>query len=221
VRFVDDYWLALVPASCKPAAPPKLVLLNTDQTMMDNPTLVKTAFYFDLHEHSDEGGMRLHSDQGGYKPSPEESSLAPFYRVTSQRMLAVGLTRYNLVFVVKIDVLLRLARERGGTELQWGQWKSHAVGIQHGGYGIIWVSGPQFFYIYRIIGEGIWLEVHDFSPRAYARHVETITDQDGVARQMVRQPGVKKLCLPRMGAQFVGGGHDSIAILKVNTLPVP
>jgi len=190
---------------------------------MDNPTLAQTTFYLNVQEHSDQGLIYLHLDQGGYKPSPEERSFAPFFQASSQPVLVVSLSWCNIVFVVKTDALLRLARERRGTELQWEQWKSHAVEVQLGGRGAaVWVSGPRFFCVYRA-GGGIWLEVHDFSPRASARHMRTTTGQDGAVRQMARKPTMRKLCLPpnTRGLRFPGGGHDSIAFPMVNALPAP
>ena len=192
VKFVDDRWLALVHTSRTPGIPPSLVLLNTDQTMTDDPTLAQTTFHFDP-DHSGANVVQLNLDEGGHEPSLEESSFAPFYQAASQRMLAIDLRRCNLVFVVKIDALLRLAEEWGGTDLQWGQWKVHTVEVQLGDRpGVaVWISGPRLFCTYRT--DGIWQEVYDFSPRASARRMETTTDRDGVVRQLVRQPNMQKL----------------------------
>ena len=167
-----------------PDMPPSLVLLNTDQTTIGDPTLAQTTFHFDSDEHSEVKWMYLILDQGGHGPSPEESLLAPFYQAASRRVLAVWLHRPYRVFVMKTEILLRLAQERGGTDLPWGQWKVHTV--QFGGGMPDWVSGPRLFSTRTVVEhEDTWLEVYDLSPRASKRYVEQTTDRDGIVRQVV------------------------------------
>jgi len=185
--------------------------------------MTQTTFHFD---HLDVDAVRLQLDQGGYKPSPEEASLAPFYQDASQRVLAVEFYSYESAFVMKTEALLKLARERGGADLEWEQWNAHAVEVQTRGGIVLWVSGPRVFYICRTgqaNGE-TWMNVHDFSPRESARCVETVTNsRDGrFLRRVGWPPSVeKRLPWHAPTIQFSDGGHDSIILLLVNDLRSP
>jgi len=210
------------------------VLLNTDQTTRNDPTPAQTTFHFTPCGYLDADAI-LYLDQGGHKPSPEESSLAPFHQAASQRTLAIELIHYNHVLVVRTDILLQLARERGGTVLSWGEWKAHTVEVRLGGGSVGWVSGPRLFCMYwppleseevRLESEEVWLEseevrlgVCDLSPQRSKRDMERTTDGDGVVRQVVR-PRMQEHCLPwdARTIHFSNGGHDSIAFVTVNAL---
>ena len=195
------------------------MLLNTEQKIADDSTLAQTTFHFDLDEYWDADEIKLHLDRGGHKPSPEEGLLAPFYQDASQRLVAVELEEYNSLFVMKTEVLLGLARERGGTGLEWEQWKAHAVKVQQHGerYADPWVSGPRLFCVCwpKQFGGEMWLDMYDFSVRASARHMKTVTDRDERFPR-VMQPSVPKHHLPRH-TLCSGAGHDGIVILMVNT----
>jgi len=200
------------------------VLFNTEPTPID-PTLAQTTFHFDPREHSDVNEIRLQLDQGGYKPSPEEASLAPFYQDASQRVLAVEFYMNESAFVMKAEALLKLARERGGADLEWKQWNAHAVEVQTRGGIVLWVSGPRVFYICRTgqaNGE-TWMNVHDFSPREFARCVETITNSRDwrLLPRVGWPPGVEKHHLRASAIRFSDSGHDSIVLLLVNVLRSP
>jgi len=162
----------------------------------------------------------LHLNQGGYKPSSEEALLAPFYQDASQRLLAVQFYPYRFSFVVKAETLLKLAREQSGANLAWEEWNAHAVKIQTRGSMDLRVSGPRVFYICCTRGEGggTWMNVHDFSPREFARCVEPVTDgRDGKFPRVGWQPSVEKHRLPwhAPAIEFMDGGHDSIVVLMV------
>lgn len=203
---------------------PRLVLLNTEQTTTDSATPVQTTFHFDPQEHIDLEVMHLHLDLGAYKPSPEEDLLAPFYPDASERVLAVELYEYDFIFVMKTEVLLRLAQERGGADLQWGQWKTHAVRVQPGGRPALWVSGPRLFCTYwaGLGGGKTWMDVYDFSVQASARDAGIRVGGDGRVQGDVQWPSVQR-CLPWGGSavHFSNGGHDSIAFLMVNNPRFP
>ena len=159
--------------------------------------------------------MYLHLDEGGHEPSLEESLLAPFYQAASHRVLAIELRSHNYTFVVKTETLLRLAQERRGTSLSWGQWKAHTVEL--GDSRPDWVSGTQLFST-RIVTQNkdTWLEVYDFSPRASETCV--MTDRGGIIRQVVR-PCMREHYLPWNSSRiyFSNGSYDSIAVIMVNT----
>ena len=190
--------------------PPSLVLLNTGQTMIDDPTLARTTFHSDS-EYSGVDTMVLYLDEGGHKPSPEESSFAPFYQAASQRVLTIGLRWPYHVFVMKTEVLLRLAQERGGTDLPWGKWKAHTVEV---GSLPIWISGPRLFST-NINDECVWLKVCDFSPRVSKMYA--ITNGDGIVRQVVR-PCRREHYLPWNSSSiyYPNGGHESVSLIMVN-----
>ena len=194
---------------------PSLVLLNTDQTVVGDPTLARTTFHLDSDEHSEVNKIYLHLDEGGHEPSPEESSLAPFYQALSHRVFAIELCSPYYTFVMKTETLLRLAQERRGANLPWGQWKAHTVELDSA---LDWVSGTQLF-LTRIVpqNEDTWLEVYDFSPRASKMYV--ITNRGGIVRQVV-QPCMREHYLPWNSStiDISNGGHDSIAVITVNAL---
>jgi len=209
-------------ASCGPAAAPRrLVLINTEQTLIDHSTLTQTTFHFDPHEHSDVTTIRLHLDRGGQKPSVEEALFAPFYQDSSKRVLAVELHSYGSTFVVKAEVLFKLARERGGADLEWEEWKAHMAEIQTRDATILWVSGPRVLCICLTGGPNwrSWMDVHDFSSRELARCMETVTDSKGGRLLRVRRPqSVVRYRLPwdTPAIQFLDGCHDSTALVIVN-----
>ena len=192
---------------------PSLVLLNTDQAVVGDPTRARTIFGLGS-EHSKVDRMNLYLDGGGYEPSPEESSLAPFYQAASRRVFAIELCSHNSTFVMKTETLLRLAQERRGRDLSWEQWKAHTVKL--GDSRPEWVSGAQMFST-RIVpqNEDTWLEVYDFSPRASKTCV--VTGRGGIIRQVVR-PCMREHYLPWSSStiNFLNGGHDSIAAVTVN-----
>ena len=198
------------------------MLFNTEQTPIDHPRLAQTTFHFDPREHFDVDAIRLQLDQGGYEPSPEEASLAPFYQDASQRVLVVEFYSYESAFVIKAEALLKLAREQEGASLEWEQWNAHVVEIQTRDGIVLWVSGPRVFCICRTgeANEETWMNVHDFSPREFARCVETVTNSgDGMSLHWVGwPPSVEKHRLPwhAPAIQFSDGGHDSIVLLLVN-----
>ena len=189
--------------------PPSLVLLNTNQATTDDSKLAQTTFYFDSDE---DPRLYLNLDEGGHEPSPEENSLAPFYHAASHRVLAIRFSRLRRVFAVKTEVILRLAQEREGTDLPWGQWKAHTVEL--GGSVPNWVSGPRLFSA-GVVPRG--LEVHDFSPRVSKRYTEHMTDADGIIRQVV-QPCMRVHYLPwnSPAIYFSNGSYNSIVFIMVN-----
>ena len=184
----------------------------------DDPKLAQTTFWLDTDEDRHVGPSYLHLDEGGHEPTPEEDSLAPFYQDPSQRTLAVEFPRGRSVFVMKTEVLLELARERGGTELGWWQWKAHVVEFPVDNTEFLWVSGPRLFCIQRDHW-GPWLDVYDFSPRASALHIEeAVNDEGEIVRTM--QPSLGSHAVPwdADSIYFANSGHDSIVFAGVNVL---
>ena len=86
--------------------------------MTDGPKPTRTSFRFELGV----GTPGIFFEIGGQEASPEEDLFAPFYQDPSQRISAIKVYKHShtSIFVVKIESLLGLAREWGGTELEWG-----------------------------------------------------------------------------------------------------
>ena len=220
--FHGDCWLSLVRDPSGPPASSSLVLLNTERATTDDPGPTRTVFHFDPREHQFVGVMY---DRGGYKPSPEEVLLAPFYQDTSQRIFAMKVYKdsHSSIFVMRIEVLLKLAREWGGTDLEWEQWRIYMVEVLPGGKSGPWISGSRLLckcWIGRSY-RGAWVNVYDFSPRASARYVETATEDDGKVVWRMR-PSVEGRRPPwgALKVHFSGVGHDSVACFTArNPLP--
>jgi len=199
------------------------MLLNTEQTTADGTTPVHTTFHFDPREHLDLEVIHFYLDLGGYKPSPEDS-FAPFYPDASERVLVVELGECDFIFVMKTEVLLKLAREQGSVDLQWEQWKAYAVTVQPGGNPALWVSGSRLFCIYwaGLDGGETWMDVYEFSAQASARNAGVKVGEGGRIQGDVQWPSIQH-CLPWDGSavRFSKGGHDSIAFFMVNNLRFP
>ena len=194
------------------------MLTDTEQTTVVGSTVTQTTFHFDRRKHLDLADVNLYIEQGGHKPSPEESLLAPFFPDPSQRILVIELRQWGAVFVMKTEVLLRLAQEWGGGALEWEQWKGHGIGVRPRDVADIWVSGPRLFCV--SAAEETWMDVYDFSPQASSRHLGTTTHRGGVPRRFMR-PSIQIHRLPwdalHLVSRFANGGHDSIVLLIVNT----
>ena len=164
--------------------------------------------------------MRLHFNRGGYEPSTEEDLLAPFFQDPSQQMVAFELYGHscNSVFVMKIDVLLKLARECRGGDLKLEQFRAHMVEVlPRDPHADLWVSGPRLFCTRRSRdGRKVRMDMYDFSARASAPYTGT----DGSGRTM--RPCIEGPYLPQDAytTHFSDAGHDTIAHLMVRT-PLP
>ena len=193
------------------------MLLNTKQTVGD-PKLAQTTFWLGTDEYRLVWASYLRLDRGGHEPTPEEDSLAPFYQDPSQRTLVVEFLRGRSIFVMKTEGLLKLARERGGTELGWGQWRAHVVKVPADNTKLLWVSGPRLFCIRREHRDP-WVDVYDFSPRASALHIEAAANDEGeIVRTMKPSLGWRKLPWDANRICYANSGHDSIVFSGVNAL---
>ena len=161
-------------------------------------------------------------ESGGHNPCPADP-FAPFCPDTSQRILVIHLDDYDSIFVMKTEVLLELARERGGMDFEWEQWRAHAAkSYLEGGVGI-WLNGPRLFCLHHDKEDGeTWVDVYDLSPRGAARCTETIADEDGTLLRVLR-PSTQKHRLPRdlSAVRHSDGSCDGIVLLMVNTSRFP
>ena len=162
------------------------------------------------------GAAFLHLESGGYEPSHDEVSFAPFYPDASQRVLAIEFCARGTICVVKTEVLLKLAREQGGTDIEWGQWKAHAFEVRPGNLVARWVSGHRLFCVSPSGsgGEATRIDVYDFGARAPGRESET-TDRGRRVRPSAQG-------YPSWDASVVSGeGTCDTLVLRVNALRSP
>lgn len=133
-------------------------------------------------------------------------------------MLVVHLDDYDSIFVMKTEVLLELARERGGMDLEWEQWRACATKSHlEGGVGI-WLNGPRLFCLHHDKEDGeTWMDVYDLSARGATKCMETVADEDG-APLRVLQPSTQKHRLPRdlSAVRHSDGSRDGVVLLMVN-----
>ena len=188
-----------------------------EQAKTDGMKRKRTVLHFYTPRYSPIQAMRLHFNRGGYKPSPEEDSLAPFCRDPSQQIVAVELygDSYKSVFVMKIDGLLKLARECGSVDLKWEQLRGHMVEVlPRDHHAELWVSGSRLFRIRQTRTDRVMrMDVYDFSVRASAPYMGT--DRRG----WTMRPCIEGRHLPRDAymTHFSDAGHDSIVHLMVRT----
>ena len=197
------------------------MLTNTEQTTVVGSTLTQTTFHFGPLGHLGRGMVYLRIEQGSHRPSPEEILLAPFFPDPSQRLLAIELRNCGSAFVMKTEVLLRLAQEWGDVALEWEQWRAHSIEVRPGDVSNLWISGPRLFCMTGPRGKR--MDVYDFSPQASARHLETTTDRDGMV-QLFMRPSIQNY-LPWHSlsptVHCADCGHDSIVFLMVNAPRFP
>ena len=200
MTFVDDYWLVLlVSGEREPKLHPGLIVLNTKQEVTNGGELVQTAFNLGVDEHLDHDYdlPQLISDTNGPLPSREDDLSAPFYPDASQRVLVVGFSAGADFLAVRVEALLRLAREREGDSLNWEEWEAHAGWETHTIEGCnFWVSGSRLYCVTCVEAEPFF-DVYDFSAKGVGM-TET---------------------LPWDVSNMIGscGCHDSVAFILVST----
>ena len=103
--------------------PGALVVLDTEKDMGGTP--IQTNFCFPpIFSYAGEPSLIL--ERGVHKPSPAES-LAPFYPDPTQRIIALDTHSRPQFLVLRVETLLKLVKDRGGTDIGWEEWKNHAV----------------------------------------------------------------------------------------------
>ena len=149
----------------------------------DGGELAQTTFYFDPSKPEGSALLDFASDLGVYGPSGGDDLFVPFYPDISQRVLVVVVMSCSDFLVIKTEALLRLAQERKGEDLQWGEWRVYATRVSRDRRETmaLWVSGPLVFSMTRTQSGQTSIEVYDFSARAYARYMKTI--EDGMAEE--------------------------------------
>jgi hypothetical protein len=157
-------------------------------------------------------------EAGGYHPSLQDTlSSTPFYPASSQRILALSLEPQRGFGVIKVETLLKLARERAGEEIHWEEWKPYLVetsteGTLNASYH--WLSGFRLFSAsVTKDGRRCDLHVYDFSPHARMKFLHLAGD----GRKVIR-PSVVGHRLPwnAMDIHDITFGHDSMVVQLVS-----
>ena len=221
-EFVDDYRLLVV---LTPAddAPPCILLLDTENDVGGGMP-VQTLFHLPSHWTTTKP-LSLFLERGAHKPSSTDY-LAPFYQDPTQRIAVFDTFNQFPYLVFPVETLLKLARDRGGCEVEWDRWNKHVAffpSLRYGRYdpADTWVSGCRFFRFRNTPDAEI--EVYDFSVRGRIRHQSEQTDSHlGVVKCL--QPTRAKQHIPwcRDPDNFfvIGGGRESVVFYRVSALRV-
>jgi hypothetical protein len=189
--------------------------LSTKTATTSEEGLAQTTFYFDPSEYREFLRKDLVSDPGGYEPSREDDMFAPFYTDASQRLLVIGRMDSLGPLVMKTEVLLRLARERKGEDLRWGEWKANATRVScDRGVHQLWVCGPRVLCVYWNDSGQTLMDMHDFSAQASPKYTKSA--EDGMAERF--KPNITQTLPWEMADIIVSyGSHDSITFVLVKT----
>ena len=207
--FVDDSWVVALRVGSEPLSGPEGILFfNTKQA-----PLARTTCFLGPRDRGGPALQRLVSHQGGYKPSREDELFAPFYPDPSQRVFVVETSGDTCFLIIKTEVLLRLAQERGGENLRWEEWGVYATRVSRDQHVTsLWVSGPRLFCVYSAGSEEAMMDVYDFSARASARYAKMV--EGGSAARY--EPSITQILPWRInGIANSYGCHDSITFTMV------
>ena len=222
IKFVDDFWLMIL----RGGVPTRLTFLDTKEARTNGVELVQTTFHFDYTpgKVKDDFSLTL---QGGHEPSCADDLFTPFHPDPSQRVLAVDrMLRCADVLVIKAETVLRLAQERKGEDLPWGEWEDYVTWVQPVcRASAVWISGSRLRCVYPMIYVGAeeedsegnnrnsddefpFIEEYDFSVRASSSHMGTLMNPNATQE------------LSREISCILGGYgcHDSVVIVVVITL---
>ena len=208
VGFLDDYRLAIKVTPSRGGVAPRLLLLDAER--MSSGVPVQTWFY---------GPTSFRrwvwiAEAGGYQPSPQDTMIALFYPDPSQRILALSLDIKDGFLVMKVETLLRLARERAGGKIQWREWnpylfetfleqRPYPLGFKRS-----WVSGSRLFRVTVSLDDySCYLYVYDFSARGRMKHF-----MRAGGCNKVMHSSVTEIRFPWKAAEIydVSFGHDSV-----------
>ena len=210
--FLDDYRLA-IKVSRWPSDDMRshLLVLDVEGGALRAP--IRTWF------HTFESWAWM-MEAGGYKPSLQDVLHAPFYPDPSQRILALSLHPRKGFLVMRVETLLRLAREQAGGEIGWEEWNPYLIEASLGSslyrsrYVQCWVSGCRLFRVSILqVARGCSLHVYDFSA-----HARTKLLQPGDNGRQVMHPTVTAYRLPWSTIDICDAsfGHDSVVFQVVS-----
>jgi len=211
--FLDDYRL-LVYGSTH-GGPLGLLLLDTERAPPVVPT--ETWFYRSRPHRPSYCSFEL----GGYQPSPQDILAAPFYPDPSQRILVLPVEAQSWFYVIKVETLLKLARERAGEGIEWEDWEPFLIRTATPGTPDAthdprsWVSGFRLFSSSIAVGDDrLNLHVYDFSPHARMKFLHMAGDGCRVVH-----PSVTAWRLPWDPFDIcdISVGHDSMLVQLYTT----
>lgn len=166
IEFLDDYRLVISVSPSGHAGSPSLLLLDTEWVSHMVPA--QTLFHGPVsYRH-----WTCLFEAGGYNASAQDILATPFYPAPSQRILALSTDPQGWFCVMKVEALLKLARERAGEEVQWEEWKPYLAQIfleetSRTAHNMgPWVSGFRLFFVSAQNDGRCDLHVYDFSSHA-------------------------------------------------------
>jgi len=135
--------------------------------------------------------FRHSSEPCGHTLSPDKL-LVPFYPDPSQRITVFDLA--VTTYVIKTELLLKLARERRGQHFKWSEWGWATIEVETGGLrgGVysICVSGCRMFCM-TSGDQKSCLQVYDFSYRGRAKNLK-VPDEVGESERKRRMSSAYK-----------------------------
>ena len=168
MEFIDEYRLLISFRSTIVDPLPSLVLMDTERETGGNP--IQTTFRLP--------GFRwptFISDSGVHTPFPAVSP-APFHQDPSQRLIVLDLRTYPSYLVLQVEKLLKLSRDREGTDVRWNEWKDHITvpwtsqSCWIRGPRTVYVSGCFLTFVNPAAGDaGVEMEVFDFGVKGRTR----------------------------------------------------
>ena len=218
IGFLDNYWLVIRASIFELDGSLGLLLLDTERVSPMAPTQAR------FHGPSPSRYWSCVFEEGGYRPSPQDMLTAPFYPDTSQRILGLKMEFEGVLYVTKVETLLRFARERAGEEVQWEEWEPCLVEvpIPEGMPGMTLrsvVSGFRLFFVFTPRNDPrLNLCVYDFSPRSRMKFLHP-----GGRGFKVMRPSVTGFRLPwnTLDVYDISFGHDSMVAQLVSRFPPP
>ena len=216
LEFLDDYRLVISMSPPSHRGPLRLLVIDTERVSRMAPT--QTLFHGPVTSRR----WSCLFDTGGYKPSPQEILTAPFYPEPSQRILALSTEPQKEFSIMRVETLLRFAKERAGKEIRWEEWKLYLIGIVlQKAPGTLfhmrsWVSGFRFFSAPIGGYDGACdLQMYDFSARSLQKWVR----RTNVGRQVMHPSGPgHHLPWDATDIYDISFGHDCILVQLVSHL---
>ena len=197
---------------------PRLDIFDTKQGITTEPS--RTSFLLPAMGRS----WDFISEPGGHTPSPDELITAPFYSDPSQRIVALRHRAHNACYVINAELLLELAREQEGQDVQWKDWVAYTIEVRIGVGSLdhIWVSGCRLYCITSDAAELSYLRIYDLSRAGLAKHCSTLNraGESRGAKQISPSLGGYKLPWHRDRFRYPAPtkGHDSIVFCIVSIL---
>ena len=213
---MDEYRVATI-LNSPGGDPARLLIFDTEQGEQITGS-VETSFL--LPTNTLRSSWFFWSEPCGHIPSPDELVSAPFYPDLSQRIFALTLLPLGPCYAFNTEELLRFAQERVNQNIEWREWRTHAIELVVGHHIHRWISGCRLFAIvpHGRGGEDTSLQIFDFS---HACRAKNLLEPDGTRSNMRRvlpNPTGYELPCAVLDVRGVTTGHDSILFCVVSIL---